>query len=59
MDISNEKICIVLFGETGHGKSTLGNAIIGEEVFKCNDTMQSVKRKFMVNMEKVKAKIFS
>lgn len=44
MDISNEKICIVLFGETGHGKSTLGNAIIGEEVFKCNDTMQSVTK---------------
>ena len=44
MDIRNEKICMVLFGETGHGKSTLGNAILGKEAFKCNDTMQSVTK---------------
>ena len=40
----NKQICLVLFGETGHGKSTLGNAILGKEVFKINDTMQSVTK---------------
>ena len=39
-----DQICLVLFGETGHGKSTLGNAILGKEIFKVNDTMQSVTR---------------
>ena len=39
-----EKICFVLFGETGHGKSTLGNAILEKEIFKTNDTMQSVTK---------------
>ncbi len=39
-----EKICFVLFGETGHGKSTLGNGILGKEIFKTNDTMQSVTK---------------
>lgn len=39
-----EKICFVLFGETGHGKSTLGNGILGKEIFKANDTMQSVTK---------------
>ncbi len=40
----NKQICLVLFGETGHGKSTLGNAILGKKIFKVNDTMQSVTR---------------
>lgn len=44
MDKKSEKICLVLFGETGHGKSTLGNAILGKEIFKTNDTMQSVTK---------------
>ena len=34
----------MLFGETGHGKSTLGNAILEKEIFKTNDTMQSVTK---------------
>lgn len=41
---SEEQICLVLFGETGHGKSTLGNAILRKELFKVNDTTQSVTR---------------
>ena len=41
---NSEKICFILFGETGHGKSTLGNAILGREAFKANDTMQSVTK---------------
>ena len=44
MDKKSEKICLVLFGETGHGKSTLGNGILGKEIFKANDTMQSVTK---------------
>ena len=44
MDKKPEKICLVLFGETGHGKSTLGNGILGKEIFKTNDTMQSVTK---------------
>ena len=40
----SEQICFVLFGETGHGKSTLGNAILGKEIFTTNDTMQSVTK---------------
>ena len=44
MDKESQKICLVLFGETGHGKSTLGNGILGKEIFKTNDTMQSVTK---------------
>ena len=44
MNIKNEQICFVLFGETGHGKSTLGNALLGKEIFKTNDTVQSVTK---------------
>ena len=44
MNKKNELICLVLFGETGHGKSTLGNAILGKEVFKANDNIQSVTK---------------
>ena len=44
MNIKNEHICFVLFGETGHGKSTLGNALLGKEFFKTNDTVQSVTK---------------
>ena len=45
MKKSKEQICLVLFGETGHGKSTLGNAILRKQLFKVNDTTQSVTRK--------------
>ena len=41
---NSDKICFVLFGETGHGKSTLGNALLGKEFFKTNDTVQSVTK---------------
>ena len=44
MSNNSEKICFVLFGETGHGKSTLGNAVLGKELFKANDSLQSVTK---------------
>ena len=44
MSKNSENICLVLFGETGHGKSTLGNAILGKKIFKTNDTIQSVTK---------------
>ena len=44
MDKNADKICLVLFGETGHGKSTLGNGILGKEIFKTNDSLQSVTK---------------
>lgn len=50
-----ETICFVLFGETGHGKSTLGNAILGAEIFKTNNTMQSVTKQIYGSYGKEKA----
>ena len=41
---NSNKICLVLFGETGHGKSTLGNELLGKEVFPTNDSISSVTK---------------
>ena len=41
---NSKKICLVLFGETGHGKSTLGNKLLGKGVFPTNDSLSSVTK---------------
>ena len=41
---NSDKICFVVLGERGHGKSILGNSILGKEVFPANDTITSVTK---------------
>jgi len=41
MNNNSEKICFVLFGETGHGKSTLGNFLLGNNVFNVSADVKS------------------
>jgi predicted GTPase len=37
----NKLINILLFGETGNGKSTLGNHLLGDNVFRVSDDLKS------------------